>query len=365
MRTLRLHIEEPANDIPIYIGVNLWDELRTFLRQRFAQHSIFVICDSNISQLYSKAISSELGTMPAFKEILAFPAGEGSKNRREKERLEDELLRKKAGRDSVIVAVGGGVCGDLSGFIAATLHRGTSLIQVPTSLMAQVDSSIGGKVGINHPAGKNLIGAFYQPQAVFVDLAFLPTLPREEFINGMAEVIKYAVILDEELWDLIDGEADSIFEGDLTVLEKVITRCIQLKVKVVEQDEKETGYRSILNFGHTAGHALEKASRYQIKHGFAISAGMRIAAALSHQLLGYPTKRVERLRKTSQRYGLNSVPLGSFSAAQIWETMRSDKKARQQAPRFTLLDRALQPQLFYPVQKREFEDVFEAIAAEA
>lgn len=358
MQVLRLHIETPATDIPIYIGVHLWDDLKAFLRRHYPKHSMYVICDSNIFKLYSARINSVLETISTSKGILTFPPGERSKNRREKERLEDELLRHKAGRDSVLVAVGGGVCGDLAGFVAATFHRGIPLIQVPTSLMAQVDSSIGGKVGINHPAGKNLIGAFHQPEAIFVDLAFLQTLPREEFINGMAEVVKYAVTLDDELWDFIDNEARPILDCDLKILQTVIIRCIQLKMDVVAQDEKESGYRSVLNFGHTVGHAIEKLSGYQIKHGLAISAGMKTALRLSHRLLGFPEERVNRLQKTLRLYQLNSISPGDFSPDQIWETLLGDKKTRLRSPRFTLLNHSCQPQLFYPVQKKEFLDVF-------
>ncbi len=224
--------------------------------------------------------------------------------------------------------------------------------------MAQVDSSIGGKVGINHPEGKNLIGAFYQPEAIFVDLEFLRTLPEEEFLNGMAEVIKYAITLDDDLWDLIENETGNILNCDARILETLVARCIQLKVNIVAQDEKEAGYRSVLNFGHTVGHALEKLSSYQIKHGFAISAGMKIEAHLSQKLLGFPNAKVERLQKTLQMYQLDSVSPGDFSIDQIWEAMLSDKKVRRQSPRFTLLNRTSQPELFYPVQKKELENVF-------
>jgi len=358
MQTIRLHIKTSATDIPIYIGKNLWSNLRAFLGQHFSAHSIFVISDSNVSQLYGERIFFELGTLSTFKGNIAFPAGEQNKSRRQKEELENQLLKNRAGRDSVIIALGGGVTGDLAGFVAATYYRGIPFIHLPTSLMAQVDSSIGGKVGINHPAGKNLIGAFYQPQAVFADLEFLRTLPEEEFLNGMAEVIKYAVTLDDDLWHLIENEEEKIMSGNSKILETMINRCIQLKIGVVEQDEKESGYRSILNFGHTVGHAIEKLSDLKIKHGHAISAGMKIAVRLSQQLLGFPETKAERLNGTLRRYHLNSISLNDFHIGQIWEAMLSDKKTRRQTPRFTLLKDTGQPGLYYEVRKEDFENAF-------
>lgn len=360
MQTIRLHIKTPTTDIPIYTGRNLWNHIKGFLGQHFPNHSIFVISDSNVSRLYAERIFYELGMLSTFKENITFPAGEQNKNRWQKEKLEDQLLKNKAGRDSVIIAVGGGVTGDLAGFVAATYLRGIPLFHLPTSLIAQVDSSIGGKVGVNHLQGKNLIGAFYQPQAVYADLEFLQTLPEEEFLNGMAEVIKYAVALDDELWLLIENNEQEIMNRDSKVFEKMILRCIELKINVVEKDEKERGYRSILNFGHTAGHAIEKLSDFKIKHGYAISAGMKIAAQLSQQLLGFPKTKMQRLMEMLNRYHLNTVSLNDFHIDQIWEAMLTDKKARQQTPRFTLLKNTRHQELFYEVRKEDFENAFRA-----
>ena len=172
MQTLRLHISAQTQAIPIFIGQNLWKHLVQYLKEHFANHSVFVISDSHISDIYSDKVNHELASLAGFRGIIEFSAGEQSKSRTGKEELEDRLLKEKAGRDTAIISLGGGVAGDLAGFVAATYYRGIPLIQLPTSLIAQVDSSIGGKVGINHPQGKNLIGAFYQPQAVFVDIDF-------------------------------------------------------------------------------------------------------------------------------------------------------------------------------------------------
>lgn len=358
MQTLRLLINTQTLDIPIFVGSNLWDDIKNHLKKHFSTYSIFVISDSIVAELHSQKIQSELKTIQGFRGILTFPAGEQSKNRQAKENLENQLLKQKAGRDTVLIAIGGGVTGDLAGFVAATLHRGVSLIHVPTSLLAQVDSSIGGKVGINHSMGKNLIGAFYQPNAIFIDINFLQTLPQEEFINGMAEVIKYGVTLDEDLWDLVDRESRRILERDSIILEKLIERCIQLKIKVVEHDEKEIAFRSILNFGHTIGHAIEKLSNYEIKHGQAISFGMKIAVRLSQKLCGFPMEQIERLEKTLDLYGLNFSFQNDFPINEVWETIIRDKKTRQKIPHFTLLKNTLQAELFYPVQKETLEYVY-------
>jgi 3-dehydroquinate synthase len=356
MQKLPIRIKEQLRQVTFHVGRNLWKPLSAYLGESFPTHSVFLITDSNLVDIYANAACKNLRDHPGFCDILVFPAGEQNKSRTQKERLEDLLLLQKAGRDSVIVAIGGGVTGDLAGYVAATLHRGVPLIHLPTSLLAQVDSSIGGKVGINHPAGKNLIGAFYQPQAVFCDVDFLRSLPEEEFVNGMAEVIKYAVILDDQLWDLLEDNNARILQHDPETLEEVIVRCAQWKIKVVEADEKESGYRSILNFGHTVGHALEKLSGYRIKHGFAVAAGMRVAARLSRQLLNYPPDRIQRLENLLQIYHLNRVGLKQFSPDEIWDAIKTDKKARQYAPRFSLMKSVNQPELLYPVEKQELED---------
>jgi 3-dehydroquinate synthase len=357
MKILRLHISAQSQNIPIFIGQILWKQLVEHLREHFSDHSIFVISDSNICSIYADKINRELASLAGFRGIIDFPAGEQSKNSLEKAKLEDWLLKNRAGSDTVVITMGGGVTGDLAGFVAATYFRGVPLIHVPTSLIAQVDSSIGGKVGINHPQGKNLIGAFYQPRAVFTDTDFLKTLPQEEFINGMAEVIKYAVVLDDDLWKLIEMSVEKILTNDPATILRIIERGIQSKIRVVEKDVNETGYRSILNFGHTVGHAIEKLSDFKIKHGFAIASGMIVAARLSQRLMGFPETLVSRLEKTLKLYHLDSVTLQDFPVDQIWESILSDKKVRQQSPRFTLLKDSSKPELFYPVRKEDLENV--------
>lgn len=360
MQTLPIRLNTTQREIDFIIGHSLWEPLRHFLQRQYPHHSIFLICDETVGARYGEEAREQLASHPGWKALLSFPAGEASKSRNCKDMLEDQLLARRAGRDSVLLAMGGGVTGDLAGYVAATLHRGIPLVHLPTTLLAQVDSSIGGKVGINHPAGKNLLGAFYQPAAIYADINFLHSLPDDEYFNGLAEVIKYAAIMDDELWDWLERESAGIIRRENPLLERIVSRCAQLKIQVVQADEKEAAYRSILNFGHTVGHAIEQLSRYRLKHGFAIAAGMKIAARLSHTHLGYPEARVRRLDRLFEVYQLNRVELSDFSFEEVWECLQSDKKSRRQSPRFTLMNGDNKPELFYPIEKAELEDAFSA-----
>ena len=352
---LYIRIKSQERHIPVYVGKGLEKQLVHWLNEIYPQHAVFAIMDDHVYSIYAQRVRDHLLAHPGFKKILKFPAGEFSKNRRTKSVLEDQLLSARAGRDTVLLAMGGGVTGDLAGFVAATLHRGIPLIHVPTSLLAQVDSSIGGKVGINHQQGKNLIGAFYQPAAVFSDIRYLRTLPRDEFINGLAEVIKYAVILEPSLIDFLENHRERILAREEDTLLEIVSLCVSLKIRVVEKDEKEVGYRSILNFGHTVGHAIEKLTDYRTKHGMAVATGMRVALKLSHQLLGYPFSQVQRICRLLDGFELREIQVHSLQFHELWNAILSDKKARQQTPRFTLMRSLKEPALFYPVKQEELK----------
>ena len=360
MPNLSLRIESPPKTIPITIGQFLWEKFVEFLSAKFASYSIFLLTDSNVATHHQERAVRYLQRHSRFIDAIVFPAGEQSKSREQKAELEDLLLQKKAGRDSLLVAMGGGVTGDLVGYVAASLHRGVPLVHLPTSLLAMIDSSIGGKVGVNHPAGKNLLGAFYQPEAIFTDIDFLQTLPDTEYRNGLAEAVKYAVILDPDLFTFLEQQRDQILTRNPESLLEIITRCVKLKISVVEKDEKETNYRSILNFGHTVGHAIEKLSGLKIKHGFAVAAGMVTAVRLSRMLLNFPEEQVQRLLDLLRAYRLLETNIARFSPGEIWQTMQTDKKVRQQISRFTLLDKNGAPVLFHPVSQ---EDLFHALKA--
>ncbi len=304
----------------------------------------FIITDSNIKRLYGDGFLKTLRSYKIEVHLLSVPAGEKSKTRKTKEQLEDKLLKLKADRSSLIIALGGGVIGDLAGFVATTLLRGIPFIQIPTTLLSQVDSSIGGKVAVDHPLGKNLIGAFYQPKKVYVDINTLKTLSEREFRNGMAEVIKDATILDSKLFSyleknhpkIISNSANGILHPSYFI--HLINRCCELKKMIVEKDERETGLRRILNFGHTIGHAVESLSNYKLAHGEAVAIGMVAEAKISAALGMLKQSEVERLNNLIQMYNLPTDIPSRMDRNKIVRLTCQDKKAEQGIVRYTLLE---------------------------
>lgn len=215
---------------------------------------------------------------------LTLPDGEGTKSLKTAARIYDYMASEGMGRDTLVLALGGGVIGDLAGFVASTYMRGVPLIQIPTSLLAQVDASVGGKVAVNHPAAKNLIGAFYHPVAVLADTGVLASLPEREYVEGLAEVVKYGIAVDRGFFEFLEGNAAALLRRDRAVLSSVVERCCGTKASVVERDEKDRGQRAVLNFGHTVGHALEAASGYgRMRHGEAVSVGMSVAMSMARR----------------------------------------------------------------------------------
>jgi 3-dehydroquinate synthase len=267
---------------------------------------------------------------------LLVPAGERYKSLDTAGRLYGDLIQRKVDRKAVIVALGGGVIGDLAGFVASTYQRGIRFAQVPTSLLAQVDSSIGGKVGVNHPLGKNMIGLFLQPQVVLIDPGTLTTLPPRELRSGLAEVIKYGVIWDESFFDYLESHVDQIMRLAPEAMQYIIHRSCQIKAHVVEQDEREGGLRAILNFGHTAAHAVETYTSYErYTHGEAVSIGMVVAARLAHGMGMLRAEPVHRLTRMLERYDL-PTHLPKADPGVLMSLMDTDKKAIAGQVRFVL-----------------------------
>lgn len=300
-----------------------------------------IITDTNVGRKYAKPAYDSLVRAGFDPCLVVVPAGETAKSLQTVQRCYDQLASHRLERKSFIIALGGGVVGDLAGFVAATYLRGIAFLQVPTTLLAQVDSSVGGKVGVNLKAGKNLVGAFYQPQLVLCDLESLNTLPDREFRTGLAEVIKYGIIYDATLFSKLESNLTKLLDRDEKTLAAIIARCCEIKAAVVCEDETEAGLRTILNFGHTIGHALEAISSYgKYLHGEAIAIGQAIAADLSSERMGFPTRDTERVKALFQRAGLpTGVKLTSRQRAKLFSAMKLDKKVSGGEIKFVLAKR--------------------------
>lgn len=283
MKVIRVPLKNNGYDI--YIGSNLEEKIREFFTAADFSRTVLVIADSNTKPIGEK-VKTILVKLDFQVTLSVIPAGEQSKSLQVAQDLYTEAIKADLDRKSPIVAVGGGVVGDIGGFIAATYMRGVPFIQVPTSLLADVDSSVGGKVAVNHPQGKNLIGAFYQPKAVFIDLDSLKTLPKREIATGIGEIVKYGLIYNREFFDYIAQHAKDIFAMNVEVLRHIIARACEIKAAVVTKDERDVnGQRAILNFGHTLGHAIERETGYaKYDHGEAVAIGMVGVAYISYKL---------------------------------------------------------------------------------
>ena len=297
-----------------------------------------IITDTNVGKKFAKPAFESLVKAGFEPTLIVVPAGETTKSLKSVQACYDQLAANRLERKSFVVALGGGVVGDLAGFVAATYLRGIPFVQVPTTLLAQVDSSVGGKTGVNLKAGKNLVGAFYQPQLVLCDLDTLKTLPKREYLSGLAEVIKYGVISDAILFAQLESNLPKLLRRDVATLAAVIARCCEIKAAVVGQDETENGLRAILNFGHTIGHAIENSSGYgRFLHGEAISIGQVAAAKLSHKLLGLPSGDAARIEKLLARVGLPvSIKLNAARRKNLFAAMKLDKKVSAGEIKFVL-----------------------------
>ena len=300
-----------------------------------------IITDTNVGRKFAKPAYESLLKAGFEPSLIVVPAGETTKCLKSVQFCFDRLAAHRLERKSFIVALGGGVVGDLAGFVAATYLRGVAFVQVPTTLLAQVDSSVGGKVGVNLKAGKNLVGAFYQPQFVLCDLDTLRTLPEREFRAGLAEVIKYGIIYDAKLFTRLERGLPKLLRRDAKTLADIVARCCEIKANVVGHDETEGGLRAILNFGHTIGHALEAISSYgKYLHGEAISIGQVAAANLSAELSGLPARDVLRVAELFRRAGLpTKARLKAGQKKKLFAAMKLDKKVSGGEVRFVLAKR--------------------------
>jgi 3-dehydroquinate synthase len=314
---------------PLYIGSQLWSQLPQWLQEVGIKTSqtCMIISDTHVASLYGQQVKQVLGQAGYRVGMTVIPAGEASKNIHQVERVIHDCYTFGLDRSSVIIALGGGVVGDLAGFVAAIYMRGIAFIQLPTTLLAH-DSSIGGKVGVNHALGKNVIGAFHQPKMVCFDIDALSTLPPREILSGYAEVIKHALIWDESFVTWLEQQQQALLQLQSAELVVAIERGCQIKAAIVAQDEKETGLRAILNYGHTLGHALESVSQYQYyTHGEAIAIGMAGAVQLSQSIYGTPREVGERTLHLLRSFQLPVTYPSLWPESQLLHMMKKDKKA--------------------------------------
>lgn len=322
---------------PIKVEAGSLAQLGKFAREVAPAHRYAIITDSNVAPLYGGAAAEALGADPA--EVLVMPAGESSKTRGTWEWITDELITRGFGRDSAIVSLGGGVVGDLAGFVAATYVRGIPIVHVPTTLLAMIDASIGGKTGVDTQFGKNLVGSFHQPSGVLVDPQVLDTLPLSKLRPGFAEALKHGVIADRRYFDSVVSAIPAVLYGGKAggdPLTGIIVGSIEIKAGIVGRDEREGGLRKILNFGHTIGHAVEMLSGYSLAHGEAVAIGMTLEAAIAERTGIATTGTAGEIRDALSAAGLPVALPEGMGADRILEVMRADKKVRAGSVQYAL-----------------------------
>jgi 3-dehydroquinate synthase len=325
MQKIRVELGERSYNITIGNGI-LKDIGRTIEKFEFSNKAA-LISNPTVYDLYGKTVSESLKASGYDLTEVILPDGEEYKSLASTEKIYEALLKAKLDRKSALFALGGGVIGDITGFAASTYMRGIDFIQIPTTLLAQVDSSVGGKTGVNHPLGKNMIGAFWQPRLVWIDTATLKTLPRREFLSGFGEVIKYGVIWDEDFFAYLESNRDKILSLDNEALIHIIRRSCEIKSEVVSKDERESGLRAILNYGHTIGHAIETITGYkEYLHGEAVAMGMHLEAKLSNHFGLIKKKAVARIKALIDSYGLPSEMPDEILINDLMEKMQIDKK---------------------------------------
>ncbi len=334
MRSVR--VELGSNSYEVLIGAGLLGQTGRFLKEKGFAGKLVIITDPTVQRLYGAALSQGLSGDGFNVVALLVPEGEAQKSLETASRLYQELTDARAERSTPILALGGGVIGDLSGFVAATYLRGVPLLQIPTTLLAQVDSSIGGKVAVDHGRLKNKIGAFYQPRLVISDIETLQSLPTRELANGLAEVIKTAAIRRREFFAYLEANIERVRALDAAALEEVVFQCAQVKAEVVAKDERDLGLRAILNYGHTIGHAVESTTDFEVPHGGAVAIGMVTAARISHKMGMLAQSELIRLKDLIEKAGLPTV-MPNLQVEKLMQAMQSDKKVQQDKVRFVLL----------------------------
>ena len=334
MKKIRVNLARYSYDV--LIGAGLLTLVGLFLKEKGYAGKAVVITDPNVKSRYGEVLERSL-TKNGFKvTTLVVPAGEDQKSLDNAVRLYEQLTDAYAERSTLIVALGGGVIGDLTGFVAATYLRGVPFVQLPTTLLAQVDSSVGGKVAVDHERLKNKIGAFHQPRLVIADTDTLKTLPKAELANGLAEAIKTAAVRGKEFFVYLEQNVEKLRALDISALEEAVYQCVSIKAEIVEKDERDAGLRNILNFGHTIGHAIESVSHFGVRHGEAVAVGMVATARISNRMGLLSYSEVDRLITLVEKAGL-PARMPDLDTSAILKAMRHDKKVESGQVRFVLL----------------------------
>lgn len=331
--------DEPGRGYEVRIGSGVLHGLADALAEVCPAHRYVVIADSRVADLYGAAVLRAVRKSGRPADLFTFPEGEANKNRDSWASLSDQMLQAGVGRDAAVLALGGGVTGDLAGFVAATYLRGLPLIQLPTTLLAMIDSSVGGKTGVDTPAGKNLIGAFLQPQQVIADTDTLKTLPPEQVRSGLAEAVKHGAIADAAYFGWISSRGEDLLALESDTVAELIRRSVQIKAEVVGEDEKEGGRRKILNFGHTIGHAIEAESKFELLHGESIAIGMVVEARIGERIGSTTAGTADELGRVFSSLGLPVRVPEAMSPDRVLELTRADKKARGGRVEYALIER--------------------------
>lgn len=332
-----LRVETASGVYPIAIRKD-FNDLAAMVKNAVKGGSALIVSDSNVAPVYAAEIEQKLKGVFESIHVYAFEAGEKRKNLDTIRDIYSFMLEKHMDRGSCVIGLGGGVCGDMAGFAAATFMRGIDFIQIPTTLLAQVDSSVGGKVGVDFNGVKNIIGAFYQPKLVYTDIDTLLTLPEREIAAGLAEVIKYGIISSRELYDYISENKDAVKNGDRDTVAKIIESCCLIKAAVVKEDEKESGLREILNFGHTIGHAIESLKGFELLHGECVAIGMAAAMKISCDK-GFVSEGEAADLEDLLRYFNLPIRVSGLDEDNVYNTLFSDKKVRNNVISFVLAEK--------------------------
>lgn len=324
----KVRIPSESSRYPIFLPADGWKGLGAFCRNNFNDYKFVIVHDSGIPAKYIQQVIKEIKAFFGMPEAICFRQGEKNKTQKTVFEIHDRLFKMNFGRKTVLLALGGGVTGDLAGFAAAIYKRGIPYIQLPTTLLSQVDSSVGGKTGVDNSFGKNMIGAFHNPAAVFINISTLDTLPQRHFLNGFAEIIKASIIADKKLFEYLEENHQGILEKETDALRFIIRGSIAVKKKIVERDPFEKGLRKILNFGHTTGHAIEQASGYKLLHGEAVSIGMMIETELLYQRNEISLQDYQRIEKVLRLYkiGIEKFTKLKLNDSILKSSILQDKK---------------------------------------